>query len=532
MRRVALFLLLLLPTAYFAWRHADMPQFGRWIHDDSVYFVSAKSIAEGHGYRILSYPDTPFQTKYPPLFPLVLAGVWKLNPHFPDNLVLGTLVSWLWVPVLLWLCLRLFLAYGFSEKQAWAMTALFAVNPYLAIFGSSMLSELPFTCLLILCLLFCIRAAQERAPVRWAVLAGVTGGLSFLTRTTGLMLLVSGVVCFLWRKQRKQALWFAATMLPFVAGWTIWTRLHMVHGADPVTLYYTTYLDYHLYLVKLADLPMILWKNVDQWLLGVGALIIPEASDARIVKIVTQTVGVAILAGVVRLVRSGRALDYAMFAVPFSIMLVAWHYPPTERLVAPVYPLLLAGFWRELRHIASMLGVALHHRDKSQRVAAGATGLMLVGVLAAGAWMQYNVGWRILPREMNERRKEWAADEIAFKWMCTHLPHDAQVLTYNDPILFLYTGHRAASLEVVSMFWYRGNLDVVLDTYAHVADFAGVQRLGYAYFTHTDFRRHMGDADRKRVIELIEHNPDLEVTQRFASATLYRVRPHREMAAP
>jgi hypothetical protein len=524
MRRVALFLLLLLPSAYFAWRQSDMPQFGRWIHDDSIYFVSAKSIADGHGYRILSYPEAPFQTKYPPLYPLVLAGIWKLNPDFPANLALGTLVSWLSVPALLFLCLRLFLTYGFSERHAWLMTALFAVNPYLAIFGSSMLSELPFACLLIVCLLVCHRAAQDGAPLWWAALGGITGGLSFLTRTTGMMLLVSGVACFLWRRQRRQALWFAAAMLPFVAGWTLWTRAHMVHGADPVTLYYTTYLDYHLYLVKLADMPMLLWKNIDQWLLGVGALIIPEASDARLVKILTQTIGVAMLAGVVRLARAGRALDYAVFAVPFSAMLVAWHYPPTERLIAPIYPLLLAGFWSEMRHLVAMLTGALRHRDRSQRVAAAIMGLVLAGVLAGGAWTQYEVGWRILPHEMDQRRKERSADEAAFQRMHAHLPAGAQLLTYNDPVLFLYTGHRASSLTVPSTYWYRDDHGAVERAYAGLADFARARGLEYVYFSDSDFRRDMGEADRRRVMDGIKRNPELVVVQQFPLATLYRVR--------
>ncbi len=524
MRRVALFLLLLIPSAYFAWRQADMPQFGRWIHDDSIYFVSAKSMADGHGYRIFSYPGAPFQTKYPPLHPLLLAGVWKLNPNFPANLPLGTFVSWLSVPLLLFLCLRLFRVYGFSETHAWAMTALLAVNPYLAIFGSSMLSELPFTCLLVLCLLVCHRASEDGAEWWWAALAGAIGGLSFLTRTTGMMLLVSGVACFLWRKQRRQALWFAAAMLPFVAGWTVWTRLHMVHGADPVTLYYTTYLDYHLYLVKLADIPMLVWKNLDQWLLGVGALIVPEASDARLVKIATQTLGVAMLAGVVRLARNGRALDYAVFAVPFSAMLIAWHYPPTERLIAPIYPLVLAGFWIEMAHLARMLAASLRHREKSQRVAAAIMMLVVGGLLAGGAWTQYQVGWRILPHEMDERRKERAADEAAFAWMREHLPPKAQLLAYNDPMAFLYTGHRASSLTVPSTYWYRDEPGAIESAYAKLADFARARRLDYVYFTDYDFRRDMGEADRKRVIEIIRSNPDLEVVQRFPAGTLYRVR--------
>ena len=64
-------ILLLIPSAAFLWRNSDMPQFGD-IHDDSIYFVSAKSLAGGD-YRIESLPTRPFQTKYPPLYPLLLA---------------------------------------------------------------------------------------------------------------------------------------------------------------------------------------------------------------------------------------------------------------------------------------------------------------------------------------------------------------------------------------------------------------------------------------------------------------------------
>ena len=82
------FLLLVSPSGYVAWKSRDMPQFGH-LHDDAIYFVSAKSIAEGHGYRILSLPGEPYQTKYPPLFPMLLALVWKVRPDFPGNLPLA-----------------------------------------------------------------------------------------------------------------------------------------------------------------------------------------------------------------------------------------------------------------------------------------------------------------------------------------------------------------------------------------------------------------------------------------------------------
>jgi hypothetical protein len=58
----------LLPSAWLAWRFRAMPQLGAY-HDDAVYLVSAKALADHSGYRIVSLPEQPFQTKYPPVFP-------------------------------------------------------------------------------------------------------------------------------------------------------------------------------------------------------------------------------------------------------------------------------------------------------------------------------------------------------------------------------------------------------------------------------------------------------------------------------
>jgi len=56
-----LLLLLLVPSLVQMWQHSDMPRFGDF-HDDSVYYVTAKSIADGGGYRIESLPGEPAQS--------------------------------------------------------------------------------------------------------------------------------------------------------------------------------------------------------------------------------------------------------------------------------------------------------------------------------------------------------------------------------------------------------------------------------------------------------------------------------------
>ena len=47
-------------------------------HDDGIYVSTAKALAEGKGYRLINLPDSPTQTKYPPLYPIFLALIWMI----------------------------------------------------------------------------------------------------------------------------------------------------------------------------------------------------------------------------------------------------------------------------------------------------------------------------------------------------------------------------------------------------------------------------------------------------------------------
>src|SRR5712692_5591575 len=145
---LAIVLLALVPAARLAWMAREMPHFGH-LHDDSIYWVSGKSIAEGRGYRILSLPGEPFQTKYPPLWPLMLAGIWKIDPRFPENLHLGLVLTWLTLPAFLWVAWRWFRRSGFGERASLALCGVLALSPYVIVLSTSLMSDLMFTVLLL-----------------------------------------------------------------------------------------------------------------------------------------------------------------------------------------------------------------------------------------------------------------------------------------------------------------------------------------------------------------------------------------------
>ncbi len=77
--------LLLLVWAVLAFALAN-PNIAGLYHDDGIYLACSKSLATGQGYRIISLPEQPYQTKYPILFSLLLAPVWWISPEFPGNI--------------------------------------------------------------------------------------------------------------------------------------------------------------------------------------------------------------------------------------------------------------------------------------------------------------------------------------------------------------------------------------------------------------------------------------------------------------
>lgn len=73
--------------------------------DDGVYVTLGKALAGGYGYRSLHLLGAPVQVKYPPGFPLILAGLWRVGHTVTavqrlvaliHPLVIGATAGFLW----------------------------------------------------------------------------------------------------------------------------------------------------------------------------------------------------------------------------------------------------------------------------------------------------------------------------------------------------------------------------------------------------------------------------------------------------
>ena len=247
-----------------------MPDFGR-LHDDALMFVTAQSIAHGQGYRIPSLPENPYQTKYPPLFPAYLSLAWMLNPSFPGNLATATVLIWPWLVVFLALAWALYRQDGVPPARALLLTAALGLSPYMVLFGSLMLSEVFFTCFLLAALLL------ARRPGNGAILlAGLVAACAYLARTAGIALVVSVPAVLLWKRDWRRAGLFLATSLPAVVAWSWWSRTHLPQSQDMSLLYYVDYMAFEKATVGFDNFGIVLWKNLDQILYGMGSLVVPK----------------------------------------------------------------------------------------------------------------------------------------------------------------------------------------------------------------------------------------------------------------
>src|SRR5690606_24757374 len=80
---------LVLGVGLAAWR--PIPA-GVW-HDDGVYMLVGRALAEGHGFTYQGVVGAPPAVKFPPVYPLFLAGLWTLFGEIGPVTLAATLAN-------------------------------------------------------------------------------------------------------------------------------------------------------------------------------------------------------------------------------------------------------------------------------------------------------------------------------------------------------------------------------------------------------------------------------------------------------
>lgn len=513
-------LLALIPAAHLAWVSREMPHFGH-LHDDSIYFVCAKSLAQGRGYRILSLPAGPFQTKYPPLWPLALAAIWKLDARFPENLRWGMALTWIMLPAFVALAWRWFRRSGFGNGASTVLCATIALSPCVIVLSAGMMSDLVFSVALLAAILAIDSA--DRSALR-PLFAGLLAALAYLIKTAALPLIAAGPLWLALRKRYRAAILMFGAMLPAVAGWMLWSRAHMSHARDLVSLYYTDYLGYQVLNVTWRDLPVVMWKNLDGVFAGIAELLIFDLAKTPFGMHLARLLAIVVIAGTVRFTRLRGMTPYHWFALMYTAILLVWHFPPNNRFLLPLFPLLLAGLATELANLAAVMRSAWP-RGASNHIIVSAIAAALAGMVCFGAVSNARAVHSDIPAIINQHRAVLASNRAAFAWIAQHASA-GNFYAYDDPAFYLYTGRHAVSLPVAPQPFYREDREAVLRPFRAMPAFAREQHINYFLFTAADFHRDLPDAERSEVRRILASNQDLTPLYRSPLSSILELAPH------
>jgi hypothetical protein len=410
-------------------------------HDDGIYAVVAKAIYQGDGYRIISLPAAPPQTKYPFLYSYVLSWLWTINPSFPGNILLlkafniGVLVAIFFVSIGFYR--RLFPA---ATIGALLFGVLVCTNPIVFTYTDYAVSDLLFVLLALVALYL---ACRNFTPGKILPMAALTG-LACLTRLAAAPLVLAGAVQSIIMRGWRGAIYFAGVVLLLVAPWFLWVSSNRNQAASSLLAYYHAY-----------DFASGGSGGVGELLAKHGPIV---ASNARylagsfdllyllpLMPWLTPFVAVFTVLGMAISVRRDDTFAWAFFGSSVALLLI-WPFHP-GRYVAPLVPLLVLFLFRGMaaaEHWITTSGSDYLFKELLAKLPWAPVALIL---LLNGIWLS---SYLLIRDEQTTRGGYgsrapygWAGFEESFAWIRQNTALDARLGTAYDPMYFLYTGRQA-----------------------------------------------------------------------------------------
>lgn len=313
--------------------------------DNAGYVSLAHALLTGQGYTEVWDPARPAHTKYPPVFPLLLAGAMLAGARTWLTLKAVSLVAAVVTvgAVFLWVRRRC------DARFAFLTALLTGLAPGLLHYSHFVLSDVPFVALVFLGLwAWEGEGAGEggdldragRTPRGWVVAATLLTLLAYFTRSAGLPLLLAGVGALLLQRRPRLGLTVSGALVAPALLWAL--RNRAVAGVE------TAYGSELLLLDPLQpDLgragPVDLVVRIVENAVGYGVRHLPDALLGRS-GTWAAAVGVGVLAlalvGWVRALRTPRVAE--LFVPLYAGVILLWpQIWSADRFALPLVPLVL-----------------------------------------------------------------------------------------------------------------------------------------------------------------------------------------------
>jgi hypothetical protein len=414
--------------------------------DDGIYMVLAKSLATGEGYRFLQMPGVPNATHYPPLYPAFLALLWKLWPHFPQNVVVFKFANAVLLSIAAVGTYRFARDWGgLSERAALLMTVAFVCCAPLMLLSVMVLSEPMFLVLLIPTVIASERVLRSGRP-RDAVIAGVAAGVLSLLRSLGLLLAPATILVLLWRRRWRAAALLGVATAIVTAPWQLWVARH-AHEVPAIYLgKYGSYFGWWTQAIQSEGL---------RWVLRVASHNLRMMTEQGWATTSSESLPFPVRVGATialsgfflgGLVRVGRRLPAtALFVAMYLGMVVVWPFAPA-RFTWGIWPLVglcfatsvewAAGLSSRMRTTGDPLHAAWRPAALARPVLLVAATLLLVGYASYNVKGATRGWWTQLQQSVAERAYPLA------QWVRANTKPTDVLATDDDILIYLYTGRQ------------------------------------------------------------------------------------------
>ena len=438
------------------WRY--FINFGQY-YDDALYMVCSFALSEGQGYRIISIPGEPSQTKYPIGYALLLALLWRLFPNFPQNLPAFESVQL----IVSFAAVLVGTGYFWRTRKvtfalAVAICASSILNRRFIDLAPMILTDLPCTLMSMIALWRTEVEAKRVFKIGSALLLGVLVVAPGLVRLHGLAVLLCCLIYLLLKKKRRLAGVVLICAVVTLAPYFFW-RADQRSLAPQFLSYYTGYV-----YASDAKLPPLseLWPLMNAGYAWNGFIqvqtyfpysfesftrLLPKDAVIMLWPLI-YIPGVALpFLGMLLEARRGVLLGlYAcIYLAPGLIFPRAFEW----RHFVPIMPMGYYYYVRACRWLARKFKPQARVVRKLYQPVCGAVAVVF------GLYIMVAPAVQSIVRERDLKLARWPMPpyfspqfpksdyDEAFRWLAARTRLSDTLVCNNDPLCFLYTGRQA-----------------------------------------------------------------------------------------
>jgi hypothetical protein len=419
-----------------------------WGFDSSISVVSAMSLAEGRGLRLINHPEAPVSPYIPVAYPGMLALALRFVSLDPAGVTVMRGISVVTCLIFIFLSYRLLRRY-ISPGAAAGVMLLVGLQPWVVVWSGELFTECPFAMWAAAALLLakkCLDGESDEGRRWWlnAALAGVCIALAMMTRVIGFTLIAGTVAAFVLQRRWRTLFVFAASTVLTMAPWQLWSVLS-TRGTVSASNYLNWTTSRYHWSTPFYDAWRLVIRTVPSIYFAPfgtpdGQVILGSLHLLPVFTAIGILMSVAFLAGMVMLLMRR---DLIALCLLFYLTVVILYPAEPTRYMMPVYALL------SIPLIAGLRPLWRRERFRIPPRALSATLGILIAVMVIGSLITnsirianvYAFGHFYGARGM----KDWNDLTSAFDWIKQNVPEESVVVTLYSCSVYLFTGRQTIS---------------------------------------------------------------------------------------